>query len=53
MADGLTTIPSNHSVKDTIDRLEAEVKAKGPTVFARVDHAEGALAGLTKAAAGS
>ena len=42
MADGLTTIPSNHSVKDTIDRLEAEVKAKGMTVFARVDHAKGA-----------
>jgi len=28
MADGLTTISSNHSVKDTIDRLEAEVKAR-------------------------
>jgi uncharacterized protein (DUF302 family) len=42
MADGLTTIPSNHSVKDTIDRLEAEVKAKGMTVFARVDHGKGA-----------
>ena len=42
MADGLTTIPSDHSVKDTIDRLEAEVKAKGMTVFARIDHAKGA-----------
>jgi uncharacterized protein (DUF302 family) len=42
MADGLTTIPSTRSVKDTIDRLDAEVKAKGLTVFARVDHAKGA-----------
>jgi uncharacterized protein (DUF302 family) len=42
--NGLVTIPSKHSVKDTIDRLEAEVKAKGMTVFARVDHAAGAAA---------
>src|SRR5215472_3235213 len=43
MADnGLTTIASHHAVKDTIDRLEAEVKAKGMTVFARIDHAKGA-----------
>jgi uncharacterized protein (DUF302 family) len=40
--DGLTTLPSAHSVKDTIDRLEAEIKAKGMTMFARVDHAAGA-----------
>ena len=42
MADGLTTIPSAHSVKETIDRLAADVTAKGLTVFARVDHAKGA-----------
>ena len=42
--DGLVTIASPHSVKDTIDRLEAEVKAKGLTVFARIDHAGGANA---------
>jgi uncharacterized protein (DUF302 family) len=42
MADGLTTIPSSHSVKETIDRLAADVTAKGLTVFARVDHAKGA-----------
>src|SRR5258707_15856601 len=43
MADnGLTTIPSSHAVKETIDRLEAEVKAKGMTGFARIDHAKGA-----------
>lgn len=40
--DGLTTIPSSHGPKDTMDRLEAAVKAKGMTVFARIDHAAGA-----------
>ncbi len=43
-ANGLTTVPSAHSVKDTIDRLEADVRAKGMTVFARIDHAAGAKA---------
>jgi uncharacterized protein (DUF302 family) len=42
-ADGLTTIPSSHGPKETIDRLEAEVKVKGLTVFARIDHAAGAV----------
>jgi uncharacterized protein (DUF302 family) len=41
-ADGLTTVRSNFGPKDTMDRLEAEVKAKGMTVFARIDHAAGA-----------
>ncbi len=40
--DGLITLPSAHGVKDTIDRLEAGVKSKGMTVFARIDHAAGA-----------
>lgn len=40
--DGLITVPSAHSVKDTIDRLEADLKSKGMTVFARIDHAAGA-----------
>jgi uncharacterized protein (DUF302 family) len=43
-ADGLTTIRSSHGPKDTMDRLEAEVKAKRLTVFARIDHAAGAAA---------
>ena len=43
-AQGLTTIPSSYGPKDTMDRLEAEVKAKGMTVFARIDHAAGAAA---------
>ncbi len=33
---------SPHSVPETIDRLTAAVEAAGATVFARVDHAEGA-----------
>jgi uncharacterized protein (DUF302 family) len=41
-ADGLTTIPSNHPPKETMDRLEAGAKAKGMTIFARIDHAAGA-----------
>lgn len=46
--NGLTTLPSVHSAKETMDRLEADVRAKGLTVFARIDHAAGAKeAGLT------
>ena len=41
-ADGLITIPSSFGPKETMDRLEAEIKAKGMTVFARIDHASGA-----------
>ena len=33
-AEGLMTLRSNYGPKDTMDRLEAEVKAKGLTVFA-------------------
>jgi uncharacterized protein (DUF302 family) len=40
--DGLVTIESNHTVKDTIDRVAAGLAAKGITVFARIDHAAGA-----------
>jgi len=41
---GLTTIKSSHGPRDTMNRLEAAVKAKGPTVFARIDHSAGASA---------
>jgi uncharacterized protein (DUF302 family) len=41
-ADGLTTLRSSFGPKETMDKLEAEVKAKGLTVFARIDHAAGA-----------
>jgi uncharacterized protein (DUF302 family) len=40
--DGLTTIRSSLGPKDTMDRLEAAVKARGMSVFARIDHAAGA-----------
>lgn len=47
-ADGLTTIPSGYGPKETMDRLETEIKARGMTVFARIDHAAGAAqVGLT------
>jgi uncharacterized protein (DUF302 family) len=41
-ASGLKTVLSNFGAKETMDRVEAEVKAAGMTVFARVDHAAGA-----------
>ena len=45
--DGLITLPSRHSARDTADRLEAALKAKGVTLFARIDHAAGAaVAGM-------
>jgi uncharacterized protein (DUF302 family) len=40
--EGLTTILSNFGPKDTMDRLETEIRAQGITVFARIDHAAGA-----------
>jgi uncharacterized protein (DUF302 family) len=43
-ADGLITIKSGFGPDDTMKRLEAEVKAKGLTVFAHIDHAAGAAA---------
>ena len=46
-ADGLITIPSSFGPEETMKRLEAEVRAKGMTVFVRIDHAAGAAeAGL-------
>jgi uncharacterized protein (DUF302 family) len=41
-AEGLITVRSSYSPKETMKRLETEVKAKGLTVFARIDHAAGA-----------
>src|SRR5437762_9466608 len=46
--EGLTTIASRFDPKKTMDRLELEVRARGMTVFARIDHAAGAAeVGLT------
>jgi uncharacterized protein (DUF302 family) len=43
-ADGLTTVRSSYGPTETMSRLEAAVRAKGMTVFARIDHAAGATA---------
>ena len=40
--NGLITVKSNHDVAATADRLENALKTKGMTVFARINHAEGA-----------
>jgi uncharacterized protein (DUF302 family) len=41
-ADGMLALKSPHSATDTMNRLEATVKERGLTVFARIDHAAGA-----------
>jgi uncharacterized protein (DUF302 family) len=41
-ADGLITLRSAYGPTETMSRLETAVKAKGLTVFARIDHAAGA-----------
>jgi uncharacterized protein (DUF302 family) len=40
--DGLITVESKFSPEETMSRYEAAVRAKGMTVFARIDHAAGA-----------
>jgi uncharacterized protein (DUF302 family) len=46
--EGLTSIRSSFGPKETMDRLEAEIRAQRMTVFARIDHAAGAAeVGLT------
>jgi uncharacterized protein (DUF302 family) len=42
--EGLITAKSTYDVNETVDALEADVKTKGMTVFARIDHAAGAEA---------
>jgi uncharacterized protein (DUF302 family) len=45
--DGVTKRESHYSVSQTLDRLEAVLKERGITVFARIDHAgEAAKVGL-------
>lgn len=48
---GLITRPSNHSVKETLERFEQAVKAKSATgwmIFTEIDHADAASkSGLT------
>ncbi len=45
--DGLVKVKSVHSVRETMNRLEDRVRAKGLTVFDRIDHRANAFsAGL-------
>lgn len=37
-AEGVVTVASGYSVQETADRFEAVLKAKGMTVFNRIDH---------------
>jgi uncharacterized protein (DUF302 family) len=43
-ADWFVTVRSSYGPEETMNRLEAEVRARGLVVFARVDHAAGAAA---------
>ena len=46
--DGIETVQSKHSFKETVDRLDKLLTAKGITVFAKFDHAaEAQKVGLT------
>lgn len=40
--NGLVSVKSNHNVKSTTDRLISVLDKKGMTVFARINHTEGA-----------
>lgn len=47
-ANGIVDTPSNHSVDETIERLQSILHAKGVTLFALVDHSgEAAKIGMT------
>src|SRR6185312_8479091 len=42
--EGLITLPSSFGPKETMIRLQAEVRARGMTIFSHIDHAAGASA---------
>jgi len=45
---GITDLPCNHSVAETVDRLESLLKAKGLKIFSRINQAmEAETVGLT------
>ena len=47
VANGIITRPSPYTVPETLDRLEAVLRAKNVTIFTRVDHSgEAEKAGL-------
>ncbi len=43
-AEGLITVRSSHGPEVTMNRFEADVRGRGMTVFARIDHAMSAAA---------
>ncbi len=44
---GIVSLPSPHSVEETVSRIEGVIKDKGLTLFAHIDHGAGAAqAGL-------
>jgi uncharacterized protein (DUF302 family) len=43
-AEGLITVSSSHGPEVTMNRFEAEVRARGMTVFANIDHGAAATA---------
>ena len=46
--DGLTTMRSAYGPEETLTRVEAEIRSRGMTVFAHIDHSAGAAeAGLS------
>ena len=48
VANGIITHPSPYTVPETLDRLEAVLRAKSVTIFTRVDHSgEATKAGLS------
>jgi len=48
VVEGLATLPSRLGPKETVARLETEIRTRGMQVFARIDHAAGAAeVGLT------
>jgi uncharacterized protein (DUF302 family) len=46
--DGLTTIRSAYRPEETLHRIETQIRSRGMTIFAHIDHAAGAAeAGLS------
>jgi uncharacterized protein (DUF302 family) len=43
-AEGLITLQSSHGPEVTMNRFEGEVRSRGMTVFAHIDHAAGGAA---------
>jgi uncharacterized protein (DUF302 family) len=42
MIEGLTSLQSSFGPRETVDRLQAEIRSKGLEIFAKIDHAAGA-----------